>query len=255
MMALQLLKRRHQRRQASGDWVPPDLSNLVGWWKADAITGLANNDPVSQWNDSHTSGNNVSQGTASKKPTYKTNWQNGLPGVYFDGGDLLALDSVAANFAGEDKTMTCIAVAKRDVLASQDYFVTCGGTANKPIIFGLSYESNNNLALYRRDDAGFGYVATAAVGDTTSMHIASAVFRPTTASSFFNGVVAHDNVAQDFGQITLNTFSLGVWMHDGVPEQYTVGSLCEVLLWKSALSDADRESVEARLAAKWGITI
>jgi len=56
----------------------------VGWWKADAITGLEDGDPVGTWPDSSGNGNDLTQSIASKKPTYYVNVKNGLPGVKGD---------------------------------------------------------------------------------------------------------------------------------------------------------------------------
>jgi len=58
----------------------------VGHWSADTITGLEDGDPVGTWPDQANS-NDLTQGTAGKKPIYKTNIQNGLPCVQFDGAD------------------------------------------------------------------------------------------------------------------------------------------------------------------------
>lgn len=59
-------------------FLPSDLP-LVAWWKADAgvfkdagTTPAANNDTVQQWNDQSGHGNNLTQGTAGSRPTYKT---------------------------------------------------------------------------------------------------------------------------------------------------------------------------------------
>lgn len=78
---------------------PSSLSGLVEWLKADAIIGLADNDPISTWTAS--AGNN---GTAAGtvRPTYQTNELNGLPIVRFDGvNDLLSVGNFSALSAGE----------------------------------------------------------------------------------------------------------------------------------------------------------
>jgi hypothetical protein len=64
--------------------LPNQLSGLQGWWKADGITGYANQAPLDGWADA--SGNNkMLTGVTSYRPLYQTNVQNGLPGVFFDG--------------------------------------------------------------------------------------------------------------------------------------------------------------------------
>ena len=44
-----------------GGGIQPDsLPGLVGWWKADALTGLSNGQTVSSWADSSGTGNDLS---------------------------------------------------------------------------------------------------------------------------------------------------------------------------------------------------
>ncbi len=64
--------------------IQPDApSGLLGWWKADAIGGLSNNDPVTTWPDSSSNANDM--GFLSHQALYKTNVQNSLPAVLFNG--------------------------------------------------------------------------------------------------------------------------------------------------------------------------
>jgi hypothetical protein len=84
----------------SGASVPTDLEPAA-WWKADAL-GLANADPVATWTDSSGNANSLSQATAGKRPTYRTNVINSKPVVRFDGTDdflsLLGLPVPAAHY-------------------------------------------------------------------------------------------------------------------------------------------------------------
>lgn len=63
---------------------PVDTVGLSLWLKADAITGLVDNDPVATWNDSSGGANDATQGIASNRPIYKVNIVNGHPVVRFD---------------------------------------------------------------------------------------------------------------------------------------------------------------------------
>src|SRR5262245_56511912 len=67
--------------------VLPDMVGLALWLKADAITGLVDNDPVASWVDSSGSSNTATQGTAAARPLYKTGILNGKPVVRFDATD------------------------------------------------------------------------------------------------------------------------------------------------------------------------
>jgi len=72
----------------------PTTEGMLGWWKADAdcyedagTDPCEDGDGVYQWNDQSGNGKNLIQTTAGNRPTYKTNIQNGLPAVRFDGSD------------------------------------------------------------------------------------------------------------------------------------------------------------------------
>src|ERR1051325_4711729 len=66
---------------------PSDISGLKIWLKADAGAGSSDGDAVGTWTDQSGTSHDFTQATSSKKPTYKTNIQNSLPVVRFDGTD------------------------------------------------------------------------------------------------------------------------------------------------------------------------
>jgi hypothetical protein len=65
-------------------FVPSDVAGLLIWYKADALTGLVDGDPVASWPDSSGNSRTASQATGANQPTYKTNIVNSLPVVRFD---------------------------------------------------------------------------------------------------------------------------------------------------------------------------
>lgn len=68
--------------------IPSDIANLDRWWKADAITGLADGAAVSSWTAT-TGGVALAQATSAKRPVYRASVTNlvGKPAVDFDGTD------------------------------------------------------------------------------------------------------------------------------------------------------------------------
>lgn len=65
---------------------PFDLSDLSVWYKADAITGLSDGDPVTEWADSSGNANNLtSSANGTIDPTYLVSSIGGLPGISFPG--------------------------------------------------------------------------------------------------------------------------------------------------------------------------
>jgi hypothetical protein len=72
---------------ASPEADPALISGLVSWFKADAITGLSDGDPISTWPDSSGNGWNATQ-SGDQRPIWReTAGPNGLPTVEFDGTD------------------------------------------------------------------------------------------------------------------------------------------------------------------------
>ena len=69
----------------AGAFLPTDVANLILWLRADAITGLADTNPVITWLDESGQGNDVTQGVGADRPLYRTGIMNGLPVVRFDG--------------------------------------------------------------------------------------------------------------------------------------------------------------------------
>lgn len=65
---------------------PRDSAGLVLWLKADTLTALSDNDPISTWFDASGNGNNATQ-SGSNRPLYKTGQINSLPVVRFDGSN------------------------------------------------------------------------------------------------------------------------------------------------------------------------
>src|SRR5262245_95497 len=112
---------------------PEQLSGLKLWLKADAITGPNDGDPVTTWPDSSGNGNDATQATAAKKPTYKAGIQNGRPVIRFDGvDDILATPSVTMATA-----FTLFAVASRP-----------WNTAKYAPLLGCGYDSAAGKGLF-----------------------------------------------------------------------------------------------------------
>jgi hypothetical protein len=242
---------------------PPDYNNMVGWWDAAWASNLANNDPIGALHDKGRLGSTLSQtGEAALKPTRKINQINGLPTVYFDGGDYFCNDALAPLFCGEDQPLTSMIVLKRNSKVANDWIATLGkwgALSTSYSLFLPIYYANtgdNKLKHCRCDDAG-GIAAASGpdAGDTTVPHVGCFKYGPTTASTYKNGAVIQNAASSNVGAITLDTFTVGVGRHSASLIGFLAGHIAELLLWKSAITDAQRQAAEAYLAAKWGITL
>lgn len=82
---------------------PISTDSLIGWWDVSRETGFANNAAISQLTD--WSGNGKTM-TATGSPVYKTNQQNGLPGVEFNGSNNFMQADIA------NSTLTLVVVGR-----------------------------------------------------------------------------------------------------------------------------------------------
>lgn len=212
-------------------FAPDQITGLQGWWKADAITGLADGDPLTTWEDSHTSNYDLTQATAAKKPTYKTAILNGKPIVRF-----VTDDELRGTGALTPKHVFVVAKYSAATFASYDGLVTgTGGGAGEIVLIGvggddLFWNEATLTTVYHKNG-----VSQAEGGMEAPMN-ASAYMSISCAAGF-----------------SLTALQLG---HDRSDAgRYWNGDVGEVILYDSVLSSADREQIEYYLARRWGFPL
>lgn len=106
-------------------FAPDDIEGLEAWYKADAIEGLADGAAITTWVDSSGNSRDLTQSNAAKRPTYKTNIQNGQPVVRWAASREMETSafSVAAPF-------TAFAVGNFPSSAAFGGFVDINGTTS-----------------------------------------------------------------------------------------------------------------------------
>ena len=114
-------------------------------------------DKVATWKDLTGNATDAVEAVVSKQPTYKTNVQNGLPAVYFDG----SLDrGLAGTFNRTNNGgFTIVVVGKYTDVGRRaffEFYKTGGGTSpGDPRGFFFTYGFNNASVDYNLDDTGF----------------------------------------------------------------------------------------------------
>jgi hypothetical protein len=254
-------------------WTPADLADLRAWYKADAITGLSDGDPVSTWSDSSGGGYDLTQ-TSTARPLYQTNTLNGLPVVEFDGSN----DTLDASTAADWKFL-------HDSTGSSAFVVVKVGTSSDPnAAYGIA--GNNagasanhgwcllydDRASVPRDDVLQNFIARGVSGSPTVSNTSSnnamgantaqllgVVSDPANgtaanrSSMRVNGGTAIANNTTTFAASTSNptfTFQLGA---QGNNSALLLGYIAEVVICDAVLSSTNREKVEGYLAHKWGL--
>jgi hypothetical protein len=214
---------------------PDDIAGLELWLKADTLV-LSDNDPVATWTDSSGNGNDVTQGTAGTRPLYKTAIQNGLPVVRFDGTD----DYMIHTTLNVSQPGTVFIVGKTLAGEGNTRFMDGETTGTDRWIFGTS-STNADYQIYAGTSVDTGTPDTA-------FHYFTVVFNGASSAGWVDAVslFASNLGAQNLASgITVGAGQNG--------DENLTGDIGELLLYDSELSAPDRASVEAYLAAKWGL--
>lgn len=246
---------RRTRDAGGGGFSPTDIAGLVAWYKADAIGGLSDNDPVATWADSSGNGRDATQGTAANKPTYQTGEVNSLPCVRFDGSN-----DVLAATCPHQPDFTLFVVLKPTGGAIDNY--------QSAVSRGAVFENDTNFAFaVRRGGAneflrwccywrnvstlygneGGGWV------DATWTYVAVKVDGSANLTIYEKGsseVTDGSNSASTDGSQSLR---IGGPNSTTSSDAYFTGDIAEVILYDSALSDGDRGSVESYLGTKYAL--
>ena len=219
-------------------WTPSHLgAALQAWYDATAIQGLADNAPVTKWDDlSGNARHAVDQGVA-RRPTYQTNEINGLPAVAFDGGD----DYLApAGLLAATRNRTLLAVLRQDVLETA---AILGAAANG---LGFWCDALGHVLVVKNGVANLAVsAATMAAG---SVNLVAATVTPTTITFAVNGT-AEPPVANATVLAAGVLHYLGV--NAGIVHPFD-GEMGEVI-YTTALTAEDRQNAEGYLAHKWGL--
>ena len=225
-------------------------SNIL-WLKTDAITGLNNDDPVATWSDFSGNVNNLTQGTATRRPIYKTNEINGKPIIRFDGSNDHLIRNPFAGFATTQ--ITAIVVNKNN------------GEVNDGILSYASTASDNNFLLYNSASVNIyrnGNINTSTVMNDNNFHIGCASWRSASGTSRYykDGVQTYSGTIASGASITSGGSFVIAEEQDAVgggfdAGQAHAGDFAEVILFNFFLNDAQIIIVQNYLAAKYLITM
>jgi hypothetical protein len=204
---------------------------------------------VSQWNDKSPNGYNFTQATTSQQPVRQTNIQNGLPALNMHtGGVIRWMANSSYDFSSSAFTIFCVydpnggnftTVAGRNLVGS----VTLGSNAN-----------SINYAISR-----IGQATTASNLTVTGSNADVIVFKSAagvsggnlSADLYKNGTAGSSTLTVGITSAG-DKFTIGATQNGSADHYQPDGYLCELIVYPSALSDTDRNSVEAYLKTKWG---
>ena len=195
------------------------------------------------------------QGTAGNQPTVQFNEAHGLPVVQFDGTDDFLSIAAMTNGMSGNAAHTVFLVVKNtggDTGSNQVIFNYGSTLSNgKQTRFNWNHSSNTIRWSYYSGNEEIGGLETQLMNETTLI----SGYAPGTGDS--TNKVLYVNGSSS-GQTTVSTttlnlnatdmFKLGALYQNA---EHFSGQIMEVIVYKSALSNADREAVESYLRAKW----
>lgn len=252
---------------------PASIAGLDAWFKADAITGVADGSRVASWPDSSASGNNA---TNASGPLYYSNQLRAVKDAlaHADQGintleDDFIINSLPENIRGENipgQMLVNKPAVVYDGLAAMTLAtpITTGGTVICLIQNNLYYTmaglaSDDGLSggtLRSPSGPTYAYnrmVSNGTVGywgdQTLTAQQWYVITMDTTGAIRINGVtypVPYGGVQAGGGPFT----SVGSATGGGGAER---GWVAEVLHYNSVLSTTDRQNVEAYLKSKYGL--
>jgi hypothetical protein len=216
-----------------------------------ATTGgslVAADGAVARWEDKSGNGRHATQATSDSRPLRKNAVQNGLGVLRFDGGnDWLNLPT---NFRWWP-TGTLFAVLDN---AGDGIFWYALKRA----------DDNPEIRLVTSQDSGFWYYDGSykvnqpnhydAIGGGT---VRTVVLANTSYKSYSNGILKNSTTLASAVTANNSAFSHtigGFKVPDDDFSSYAAIDIAEIVMYDSALSDADRSAVESYLMSKWGIT-
>jgi hypothetical protein len=229
---------------------PPPV--LTTWFKADAITGLANGATVSTWPDASGNGDDATQTNGTRRPTFITGAINGLPVVRFNSASQTYLSFLRPIDA--DFTIVCLFQSTQGLNSGSLYYQGAGlvngevaGVVND---FGSCLFANGSVC------AGTGNpdVAVASGPGFNDGHPHLFTFTRTRATGtvalYVDGSLAGTTTG---GRQLLTAPAQLVLGAQQTLLNYLGGDIAEVKIYNAALSDTDRIADESSLKCKYAL--
>ena len=228
--------------------------SLVAWFKADAITGVANGTLVSSWSDASGNTNNATQATVSQQPVYVTNAMNGLPVLRFNSSSSNFLAFV--NPVQNDFTMLIVYQSSQNNQGSGTAFYNGSGLVNGDQT-GAQNDFGTSLNANGRVIAGTGNPDTSINSGTGfnngQPHLVT--FKRTESigaiALYIDGTLLATGTGNTLSLTAPPQLYLGAVPSGG---GFLTGDIAEVKIFSTALSDSDRAAEQNALLCKYGLS-
>lgn len=221
---------------------PRTISGLVAWFKADAITGLADGANLAVgvgWQDSSGAGNHLT--VFQNQPKYQTAEQNGLPGVAFEGG-VSAERIYRATVIGSSVNYTVFSVHRIAVAASQTTRSFHNGTSSGG--YALNTVTGNRVVTH----VGVASCTDAASTTNTELWIGTRRSSTPLARFFLNGALT--TITNSGSNCVAPAGECGI---GNIGASSVKIFVFETLFYDRELTDGERVQVEVYLNQKYAV--
>ena len=231
---------------------PTQIAGLQAWWDAsDSSTITSSSSAVSQWRDKSGNARHLAQATGSKQPLTATDSINGLNVLKFDGVDDIMTTSSFIYGLG---ACTVFVVCKGASQGSDHRIVAEGSTGSTTPMYcplGNGATTVTRERFFIRDNA-----STQTTAEGTAVFLDSvpkiSCFKDTgsAVTLYLNSTSDATVASYTRSTTTLDTLAIGA-LKRTTESNWFVGDIAEIIVYNTALSDANRDLVETYLYAKW----
>jgi hypothetical protein len=284
--------REAQRFKQAGTWPrlvesPADISGLQLWLDAadpavlfDATSSgslVAADGAVARWQDKSGNNRHATQSTSGNRPLRKAAVQNGKDCLRFDGANnffTVSGTQAAFKFLHDGTQCTVYWVAKFGNTFdpnAQHAVLNTGGASGYEIGYLVGYEDRAAASVNN------GFISSAIMdsgGNRAWLNRPSNVISPQTYVVYEERLNASNATASLRSLVRINgvdvtstntltnapssenaayDMTIGSFTSGGTQASPLLGDLCEIIIFNTAVSDADRARLQAYLFAKWGI--
>ena len=224
---------------------PLNIPGCALWLDAaDTSTLTLSGNNVSQWRDKSGLGNNATAG-GTGSPVLTQNAINGNQALYMN---LNPYFRGPISLTGT--TVTCFAVVLQTALPTDSRIITLGTSTS------VDYDAGHAIALFTRQSTGnletfrSGIIATVTATQNVG-YLAESIYDGTNGYLYRNGTVAGSSAST--GNFSVSLYGLGT-RPDVSTTEFWQGYFGEFLIYTTALTTSQRQSVENYLMSKWGIS-
>ena len=237
---------------------PRDITGCALWLDAsDSSTITHTGGAVSEWRDKTTNGRHYTASTTAR-PSTGIRTQNGLNVIDFDGvNHQMSGNAATLSMFRNVSSGHVFVVAKMDTTAANPFIFSSStavaGHLGRAQVF-VDGSGNLSIGGRRLDADGFQYVTVPSV--PTVPTVLSAHFDWASSDLFFrrDGAVVSSLTTFQTDGATSDTNSLASSLGGAGAGFRLDGYIAEIIVFNTAITAAQRASVEAYLAAKWGIS-